>query len=339
MKLIIQIPCYNEAETIASTLADLPKSLSGFENITILIVDDGSTDETVKIALENGADYVVQHRKNRGLGQAFMTGITTAIALGADVIVNTDADRQYPGKYISDLVEPILSGEADLVIGDRQPGLNIHFSPIKRVLQVFGSWVIRRLSQTDAPDAPSGFRAYSRFAALRLQVYNKYSYTLETLIQAGREQMAIAYITIKTNREIRPSRLHKGLLNFIWRQSGVIIRSYILYQPLKSFFVLGLPFLLIGAGLIARFLIIYFTGQSEIGRYAQSVSIGGTLTIVGVFLFSLGLLGDAMRANRKMLEETLVRLRENSSKNVDDILAINGAKLIKSRHVNEKETQ
>jgi glycosyltransferase involved in cell wall biosynthesis len=338
MKLVIQIPCYNEAGTLAETLADLPKSLPGVEHIIILVVDDGSTDNTAEIALDNDVDYVVRHRKNRGLARTFMTGLTTALSLGADIIVNTDADLQYPGRYIRDLVAPIISGEADLVIGDRQPGTNIHFSPIKQKLEVFGSWVIRILSQTDAPDAPSGFRAYSRYAVLRMQVYNNYSYTLETLIQAGRECMAIAHITIETNPALRPSRLHKGIINFIWRQSGTIIRSYILYQSLKSFALAGVPFLLVGVGLILRFLLYYFTGQSGIGRYAQSVSIGGTLSLVGIFLLFLGLLGDAIRANRKILEEVLMRLREDDIAKGEFLSEIGGALIIqKNSHDNREK--
>lgn len=313
MKLIIQIPCYNETQTIAQTLSDLPKAIPDIDEIFVLVIDDGSTDNTAQVALENGADYVVRHRKNRGLARAFMTGITTALSLDADIIVNTDADLQYPGKYIEDLVRPLITGKADMAIGDRQPGSNEHFSPIKQKLEVLGSWALRALSQTDAPDAPSGFRAYSRYAALRVHVYNDYSYTLETLIQAGRERMAIAHIPMQTNPTLRPSRLHKGIPHFIWRQSGTILRSYILYQPLKSFSAVGIPFLAIGLGFILRFLFYYFTGQSGVGRYVQSVSIGGTLAIVGVFLFLLGLLGDAIRANRKILEEIMVKLREESA--------------------------
>ncbi len=258
MRLVIQIPCYNEEKTLVETIADLPRSLPGVNSVTILVVDDGSSDNTTQVALENGADYVVRHRQNRGLARAFMTGLSTALAMGADIIVNTDADRQYPGKYIRDLIAPILAGKADLVIGDRQPGTNVHFSLVKQKLEVLGSWGIRLLSQTDAPDAPSGFRAYSRYAALRIQVYNNYSYTLETLIQAGRDRMAIAHIPIETNPALRPSRLHKGILHFIWQQSGVIIRSYILYQPLKSFFIAGIPFLVVGGGLILRFFVLLF---------------------------------------------------------------------------------
>ena len=312
--LVVQIPCYNEATTLGETIADIPRSLPGISRVLVLVVDDGSTDNTGQVALESGADYVVRHRTNRGLAQAFMTGLTTALSLGADVIVNTDADHQYPGKYIGALVAPALAGTADLVIGDRQPGQNIHFSPLKRLLERLGTWFIRVISGTDAQDAASGFRAYSRFAALRLHVYNSYSYTLETLIQAGKERMAIAHVPIETNPALRPSRLHSGLLDFIWRQSGTIIRSYVLYQPLRSFLLLGAPFLLIGAFLLLRFLYFYFSGDSGIGRHVQSVSIGGTLTIFGIFLVFMGLLGDAIRANRKVMEEILVRQREQSTR-------------------------
>ena len=328
-KLIIQIPCFNEADTLVQTMSGLPKAIPGISEIMVLIVDDGSSDDTVQVALNNGADYVVRHRKNRGLAQAFMTGITTSLALGADIVVNTDADHQYPGRYISELVQPILTGEADLVIGDRKPGTNVHFSPFKRRLEVIGSWVVRRLSQTDAPDAPSGFRAYSRYTALRMHVYNNYSYTLETLIQAGKDRMSIAHLPIDTNPTLRPSRLHKGNANFLLRQGGAIVRSYVLYQPLKSFISLGTPFLLVGAFLILRFLYFYFLGDSGIGRHIQSVSIGGTLSILGLFLIILGLLGDAIRANRKMMEEILVQLREEKHiETKDDNFEINGHPVI-----------
>ncbi len=312
--LFIQIPSYNEAQTLAETIADIPNSLPGISRIVVLVIDDGSSDNTIQVAFDSGADYVIRHRRNRGLAQAFMTGINTALALGADIIVNTDADHQYPGRYIAELVIPILEGTADLVIGDRQPAKNVHFSPFKRIAQVLGSWVIRLISQTDAPDAPSGFRAYSKYAALRIQVHNSFSYTLETLIQAGKQRMAISHVAIETNPNTRPSRLHKGIFNFLWRQSGVIVRSYVLYQPLKSFTLLGLPFLATGGFLILRFLFFYIVGASGIARYVQSVSIGGTLSVFGMLLVFLGLLGDAIRSNRQIMEEILVHLRgQNSS--------------------------
>jgi glycosyltransferase involved in cell wall biosynthesis len=326
--LVIQIPCYNEAETLGATLLDIPRSLPGITKVLVLVVDDGSSDATIKTAFEHGADYVVRHRCNRGLARAFMTGVTTALALGADIIVNTDADHQYPGHYIPELVAPILAGRADLVIGDRQAGRNVHFSPIKRMFQVTGSWVIRKISQTDAPDAPSGFRAYSRYAALRIHVYNSFSYTLETLIQAGKQRMAIEHVVIQTNPNMRPSRLHKGIFNFIWQQSGTIVRSYVLYQPLKSFVALGAPFLAAGLFLLGRFLYFYFEGIGG-ARYIQSVSIGGTLFVFGMLLVFLGLLGDAIRANRQIMEEILICLRDEKPfedggnlKGVDEALLI-----------------
>ncbi len=310
MRLVIQIPCFNEADTLPKTLADLPFELPGVDEVVIVVIDDGSSDHTAQVALEHGADYVVRHTKNRGLARAFLSGIHTGLQLGADVLVNTDADNQYPGRYISELIAPLLAEEADLVIGDRQPAVNRNFSPLKRILQRLGSWLVRWISSTDAPDAASGFRAYSRFAALRMQVYNSYSYTLETLIQAGRENWRIAHVPISTNPTPRSSRLHRGALDFIWRQSGTILRSYVLYQPLKTFGLLSLPFLFAGAALIGRFLYFYFFFQTGFARYLQSVSIGGTLLIFGVLLLLLGLLGDAVRANRQMLQETLMLLRD-----------------------------
>ncbi|MCZ2126848.1 MAG: glycosyltransferase family 2 protein [Anaerolineales bacterium] len=327
--LFIQIPCYNEADTLGETLQDIPRVISGISEIKTLVIDDGSSDKTVQVAFENGADYVVRHRRNRGLARAFMTGITAALALGADIIINTDADHQYPGRYIPELVAPIFTNQADLVIADRQAGRNIHFSPVKRLFQVIGSWVIRKISNTDAPDAPSGFRAYSRYCALRIQVHNTFSYTLETLIQAGKQRMSIAHVVIQTNPNLRPSRLHKGIFNFIWQQAGTIIRSYVIYQPLKSFVTLGSPFMAAGVFLLGRFLYFYSMGVGG-SRYIQSVSIGGTLFIFGMLLIFLGLLGDAMRANRQMLEEALVHLRDKKfSSNQDRINGIDDALLIR----------
>ena len=327
-RLIIQIPCYNESETIALTLADLPRQIDGVDELKVLLIDDGSVDDTAAVGLQNGADYVVQHPSNRGLAKAFVTGIQTSLALSADIVVNTDADNQYPGHYISDLIAPILKRKADIVIGDRQVDKNQNFSPIKRFLESFGSWFMRVVSGTDAPDAPSGFRAYSRYAALHLQVFNRYSYTLETLIQAGKERMKLAHLPIITNPTTRPSRLHKGILNFIWRQSGTIIRSYVLYQPLKTFLLASVPFLLTSAILIGRFLYFYFTNQSGVGRYIQSVSIGGTLGIFGLMLVTMGLLGDAISTNRQMMEEVVIRQRDEF-RVAEDTIEINGCRLLR----------
>ncbi len=313
MKLIIQIPCYNEAQSLAETLADLPRELPGIDRVLVLVIDDGSTDGTADTALAHGADYVVRHLRNLGLARAFATGLDTALALGADVVVNTDADHQYPGRYVADLVAPILAREADVVIGDRQPAANPHFGPLKRLLQVFGTAVVRRVSNTGTRDAPSGFRAYSRAAAMRLHVHTDYSYTLETLIQAGREGLALAYVPIRTNETLRPSRLHRGNFNFIWRQTGTIIRSYVLYQPLKTFGLAGIPFLLAGIVLVLRFLYFYLTGASGVARYVQSVTIGGTLFVFGFLLLMLGLLGDAVRVNRQLVEAVLYQLQARES--------------------------
>ena len=336
-KLIIQIPCYNESQTIAHTIADLPRQIEGVDELVVLLIDDGSEDDTARVGLENGADYVVQHPSNLGLAKAFLTGIKTSLALGADIIINTDADNQYPGHYIPDLIAPILNHKADIVIGDRQVDKNVNFSPIKRVLESLGSWLMRVVSGTDAPDAPSGFRAYSRFAALHLQVYNRYSYTLETLIQAGKEHMSLAHLPIITNPTTRPSRLHKGILNFIWKQSGTIIRSYVLYQPLKTFILTSFPFLLASLILIGRFLYFYLTNQSGVGRYIQSVSIGGTLGIFGIMLVTMGLLGDAVKTNRQTMEEIIVRQRDELHL-TERCTEINGCRILHKTDYKQEKT-
>lgn len=310
MKLAIQIPAFNEAENLPVVLAELPRQLPGVEEIVIVVVDDGSTDNTAKVALEQGADFVLRHRQNRGLSKAFIDGIQFCLALGADIIVNTDADNQYPGDQIEKLIEPILQGCADLVIGDRQTLENKHFSPLKRTMEHLGSRVIRRVSYTNVPDTVSGFRAFSRYAALRLQVYNPYSYTLETLIQAGKGLMKIESVPIETNPATRESRLHKGMFNFIWKQAGAIARSYVLYQPLRTFLSIGGVLLLIGILLLGRFLVYYLIDDSS--RFIQSVSIGGTFLVAGITLFMFGFLGDAIRANRQISEEHMISDRDRS---------------------------
>ena len=311
MKLVVQIPAYNEAGNLPVVLSEIPRQIPGVDEVVVLVIDDGSTDTTAKMALENGADYVLRHRRNRGLSRAFISGVQFALALGADIIVNTDADNQYPGSEIIKLIAPILADQADMVIGDRQTLANEHFTKGKRLMEHLGSSIMRRVSKTDVPDAVSGFRAFSRYAALRLQVYNPYSYTLETLVQAGKGQMKLVNVPIRTNPALRESRLHKGIFNFIWRQGGAIIRSYVLYQPLRTFVSTGSLFLLAGLVLLGRFLVSYFF-LAEGSRYIQSVSIGGTLLTAGITLIMFGFLGDAMRANRQVAEETMINQRDQA---------------------------
>lgn len=309
--VLIQIPAYNEAESIVSAIQDIPHSIPGVGKIIIQVIDDGSRDNTAEVALANGADYVVRHTTNLGLSRAFMSGINHALQLGADIIVNTDADNQYPGRQIPDLVAPIINRKADIVIGDRQPGKNEHFPVHKRILQVIGSWFVSFLSGSKVNDAASGFRAYSRHAALRLQVFNEFSYTLETIIQSNREHIRIEYVPIETNPAVRPSRLHKGILNFLYKQGGTIIRSVVLYRPIRTAIMIGSPMILAGLFFIMRFLVVYFQGGAGYTRYIQSVSIGGTIFLFGILIFIVGFLGDALRTNMRMLQEVLVRLRNH----------------------------
>lgn len=311
MKLVIQIPCFNEESTIAETLNDIPAVISGIDERCILIIDDGSTDRTVEVALANGADFAIVHPSNRGLASAFNTGIQTALALGANIILNTDADNQYPGKFIPNLVQPIISKQADVVVGDRQVLQNEHFSYLKRLLEFFGSFVIRVLTQTKVPDAPSGFRAFSRYVALRLHIYNKYSYTLENLMQLGNEGYRVVDMPIKTNAATRASRLHKGMMHFIAKQSGTILRSVLLYQPMRVFTAIGAPFILVSFLLGIRFLFFYLTHQAGIARYVNSVTLSGVLLIVGIILLMLGLIAEVVKTNRKSIEELLVRQRDS----------------------------
>lgn len=308
--LVIQIPCFNEAETLPEVVADLPRSLPGIGRVEILVIDDGSSDDTVAVARRCGVDHVVSHHINRGLAAAYQTGIDTALRLGADVIVNTDGDHQYPGNRIGDLVEPVLRGQADLVIGDRQPHTLQHFSPTKRFLQWLGSWVVRVASGTQVPDATSGFRALSREAALRQIVLTRFSYTLETIIQAGKKGLRVAHIPIVVNPTERQSRLVKSNWRFVQVQAATILRIYMLYEPLRTFLLLATPALLAGIFLLARFLYLYFTLQTASGRHIQSVLIGGTLIIVGFLIVVVGILADISATQRALLEELLYRQRK-----------------------------
>ncbi len=317
MKLIIQIPCYNEAETLEIALNDLPKHVDGIDTIEYLIINDGSQDQTVQVAKNWGVHYVVSFTKNRGLAKGFMAGIDACLRNGADIIVNTDADNQYCGADIEKLVRPILDGDSDIVIGERPIDQTEHFSPLKKKLQHFGSWVVRKASKTDIPDAPSGFRAYSREAAIRLNVTNEYTYTLETIVQAGRERIAMGSVQIRTNEELRPSRLFQSMFGYVKKSMLTIIRAYIMYKPLQFFTIVGsVPFLL-GLGVGARFLIYMCMGQA--GGHVQSLILASTLLMMGFMTYIIGLQADIIAANRKILEDVQYQVRcIRYDKDVDD---------------------
>ncbi len=308
MKLIIQIPCYNEEQTLPQTFEDLPRSIKGIDEIEYLIIDDGSTDNTVKVAKELGIHHVVCFKQNKGLAAGFMAGIDACLRLGADIIVNTDADNQYFGADIKNLVKPIVDGQYDIVIGSRPIDETEHFSHKKKVLQHLGSWVVRKASKTDIPDAPSGFRAYSRKAAMKLNVINKYTYTLETIIQAGQNKIAIASTPIRTNPEIRKSRLFKSMYSYIKRSSSTIVRAYMMYSPLKFFCIIGAIIFIIGLAIAMRFFILYVNGHG--GGHIQSILLSIVLMLLGFQTFITGLQADLIAANRKLLEDIQYRVRK-----------------------------
>jgi len=307
-KLIIQIPCYNEEATLGMTLAELPRQIPGIDQVEWLIINDGSSDRTVEVALAHGVDHVVSFARNQGLAHAFMAGLEACLKAGADIIVNTDADNQYCAADIPRLVEPILQGEADIVVGARPIRQIKHFSPTKKLLQKFGSWVVRVASQTDVVDAPSGFRAIRREAALRLNVFNEYTYTLETIIQAGRQGMAIKSVPIRTNGYLRPSRLVKSIPSYVKRSLLTILRISMTYKPLRFFAILGsIPFSM-GLLLGVRWLILFFIENGTRSR-APSLILAAILILIGFQLWMFGLVADLMAVNRKVLEDIQLRLR------------------------------
>ena len=308
MKLIIQIPCYNEAETLEIALNDLPKHIDGVDEIEYLIINDGSKDNTVEVAKRWGVNYVVNFKQNKGLAKGFMAGLDACLRNGADIIVNTDADNQYVGKDIAKLIQPILDGKADMVVGERPIDETEHFSPLKKKLQHFGSWVVRKASRTDIPDAPSGFRAYSREAAMRMNVVNEYTYTLETIVQAGRNKMAITSVPIRTNGELRPSRLFNSMMGYVKKSMLTIIRAFLMYRPLMFFTTLGSIMGLIGAGIGIRFLCYWFAGTGA--GHIQSLILASMMIILGVMTIIVGLQGDIIAANRKLLEDIQYHVRK-----------------------------
>lgn len=307
MKLIIQIPCLNEERTLPKTIADLPKSIEGIDTIEILIIDDGSTDRTVEVARALHVDHIISNTKNCGLARSFRKGLDACLGLGADIIVNTDGDNQYAGWDIEKLVQPILAGKAEIVVGDRQTHKIKHFSTVKKILQKLGSMVVRQLSDTDIPDAVSGFRAISRNAALKLNIISPYSYTIEMVIQAGKKNMAISHVPISVNPKTRNSRLFKSIPKFVSRQLSSMIRMYAMYEPLRFFFYIGSMLSVIGALPVIRFLYFYFAGSGE--GHLQSLVLGGVLLIIGFMTFMIGLVADLISFNRQLVEITLEKVR------------------------------
>lgn len=308
VRLIVQVPCYNEEETLPSVVRSIPRQIDGVDRVEILIIDDGSTDGTVRVARELGVDHIARHTNNKGLARAFRTGIDTCLALGADIIVNTDGDNQYNAQDIPLLIQPILDGTADIVVGDRRPQEIGHFSPLKRKLQQIGSQVVRTLSGTDVRDTVSGFRAMSADAALHLNIVSPFSYTIEMLIQAGRKRLAIASVPVRTNGPTRPSRLFKGLPHFIGRSVVTMMRMYAMYKPLATFLSIGVVLLAAGAGPILRFLYFWLEGNGR--GHVQSLILGGVLVILGFVTLLIGLVADLINFNRQLIEITLQKLRE-----------------------------
>ena len=308
MKLIIQIPCFNEEETLPLTVADIPRKIDGVDEIELLIIDDGSSDRTIEVARELGVDHIVRNKSNMGLARTFRRGLDACLHAGADIIVNTDGDNQYAGQDIPKLIRPILEERADIVIGDRQTDKIPHFSPFKKKLQRLGSAVVRKLAGVWVPDAVSGFRAFSREAALRTNIVSPFSYTIETVIQAGKKDMAVESIPVRTNPKTRESRLFKSMPAFIKRQLGTIIRMYAMYQPLRVFFYLGTALSVIGLIPIIRFLYFYFSTGG--GGHLQSLVLGGVLLMMGFMSYLAGLVADLISFNRQLLEMNLEKVRK-----------------------------
>jgi glycosyltransferase involved in cell wall biosynthesis len=307
MKLIVQVPCLNEEASLPETLRAIPRSIPGIDRVEVLIVDDGSTDRTGEVARAHGADHVVRFTRHKGLAAAFMAGLDASLRLGADIIVNTDADNQYPGHEIPRLIAPILAGEADMVVGDRGVAEVQHFSPTKRMLQRLGSWVVRKVSGTRVTDATSGFRAFTRDAALRINIVSEFTYTLESIIQAGKKKLAVAHLPIEA-KETRPSRLFGSTWEYLKRSGATIVRIYAMYEPFRVFVVLGSVLLLGGTVLGLRY--AYFWWMGEIRGHLQSAILSVLLLILGFLTLQWGLMADLIASNRKLIEDLLYRVRK-----------------------------
>jgi glycosyltransferase involved in cell wall biosynthesis len=316
-KLIIQVPCFNEEQHLALTLRELPRQVPGVDAVEVLVIDDGSTDRTSEVARLNGADYILRFSNNRGLAQAFRAGLDAALRLGADIIVNTDGDNQYCAADIEHLIAPVLRGQADMVVGDRDPGNLKHFSRSKRLLQHYGSWVVRTLSGTEVPDTTSGFRAMSREAALQLNVLSDFTYTLETIIQAGKKKLPVTHVPVRTNPERRGSKLFGSVWGYVKRSAATIVRIYAVYEPLKVFSYLGGTLILAGTALGLRFMFFYLTDGG--GGHLQSLMLTVLLVIIGFQTILIGLVADLIGSNRTLLEEILLRMRrlESNDKRTD----------------------
>lgn len=311
MKLVVQIPCFNEEATLPSVLADIPRKIPGVESVQVLVVDDGSTDRTAAVATECGADHVISSRRNRGLARTFRTGMDAALRMDADIVVNTDGDGQYPGREIPRLIQPILDGEADIVIGDRQTADVAGFSWAKRLMQRIGSAAVARLSDLEIPDAVSGFRAFSRKAALDMNIVSTFSYTIETLIQAGRKHYAVKAVPIEVNPVTRPSRLFRSVPQFLAKSGATMLRIYAMYQPLRLYFYFGLLLMFVGSIPLLRFVFFYLIGSGE-GKI-QSLIAGAILIILGGLSLMFGLLADLISFNRQLTEMSLERIRRIES--------------------------
>ncbi len=310
MKLIIQIPCLNEEETLPLVFEKMPKKIKGIDVIETLIVDDGSTDKTVEVAKKLGVNHIVYHAKNMGLARSFADGIDAALKLGADIVVNTDGDNQYPQERIPDLVRPILDGEAEIVVADRQTDKIAHFSTPKKFLQKFGSKVVNMAAGTDIPDAASGFRAYSRDALMKINIMTEFSYCMETIIHAGRKHIPITSIPITTNAKTRESRLFKNTREHVVRSGSAIVRSYTMHKPFKIFMITATIFMTTGLLLFLRYLMLLITSSASVGDHIQSLLLGAVLIIIGVLFVVLGIIADLIKINRMFLEDALERLKK-----------------------------
>lgn len=316
MKLIIQIPCYNEEHTLPQTVNDLPNQIEGIDAIEYMIIDDGSTDKTIEVARSLGVHHIVVNKNNKGLARTFRKGLDECLKRGADIIVNTDGDNQYAGWDVAKLVVPILEGKADVVVGDRKTNDIEHFSPLKKLLQRVGSYVVKKVSGVKVPDAVSGFRAYSREAALQLNIISPFSYTIEALIQSGKKHMAVTHVPVETNAKTRESRLFTSIPKFIERQVTTILRMYTMYQPLRVFVLLGALITLIGLIPIVRFLIFYMMGDGD--GHIQSLILGGVLTLLGIITFLIAIIADLINFNRQLIEQTLEKVRRMELQMLDE---------------------